>query len=50
MKETDKQIDFDLNKLSQEEIIKVYEEIKGFLDYLKDNTIEVSEETEEDNE
>lgn len=47
---SDKKIDFDLNKLSQDELIKVYENIKSFLDYLEDNKIDLSEESEDTNE
>lgn len=47
---SDKKIDFDLNKLSQDELIKVYENIKSFLDYLEDNKLDLSEESEEANE
>jgi hypothetical protein len=47
---SDKKVDFDLNKLSQDELLKVYENIKSFLDYLEDNKIDLSEESEEANE
>ena len=47
---SDKKVDFDLNKLSQDELLKVYENIKSFLDYLEDNKIDLSEESEEENE
>ena len=46
---SDKKVDFDLNKLSQDELLKVYENIKSFLDYLEDNKIDLSEESEEAN-
>jgi hypothetical protein len=47
---SDKKVDFDLNKLSQDELLKVYENIKSFLDYLEDNKIDLNEESEEANE
>lgn len=47
---SDKKIDFDLNNLSQEELIRVYENIKSFLDYLEDNKLDLNEESEEENE
>ena len=46
---SDKKVDFDLNKLSQDELLKVYENIKSFLDYLEDNKIDLCEESEEAN-
>lgn len=47
---SDKKIDFDLNNLSQEELIRVYENIKSFLDYLEDSKLDLNEESEEENE
>ena len=47
---SDKKVDFDLNKLSQDELLKVYENIKSFLDYLEDSKNDLSEESEEANE
>lgn len=33
-------VNFDISKLSLEDLIKVYENINSFLKYLKDNKIE----------
>lgn len=43
MKEKETKIDFDISKLTEEELIQAYETIKGFLDYLKDNKLEIEE-------
>lgn len=48
MKTEENKIDFDLSKLSLQELIKVYEEIANFLEFLAENKI-VEEEKETDN-
>lgn len=49
MKEENK-MDFDLSTLSLEELIKVYENIDEFLQFLKDNKIEVEDKVDDTNE
>lgn len=46
MKTEETKIDFDLSKLSLQELIKVYEEISDFLQFLAENKI--AEEEKED--
>ena len=40
MSEEKNKLDFDISKMTEEELLKAYDMIKGFLDYLKDNKIE----------
>lgn len=39
--------DFDISNLSLKELIKVYENIEGFLSYLEESKIEESEDNNE---
>lgn len=49
MKKDDNKVDFDLSTLSLQELIEVYEEITGFLQFLDENKI-VQEAVEDENE
>lgn len=49
MKDENK-VDFDLSTLSLEELIKVYESVDEFIEFLNDNKIEIEEKSEEENE
>ncbi len=46
MKEKVKKVDFDLSKLSLEELIKLNEEIVDFLEFLENSKIEQEEQKE----
>ncbi len=48
MQKEDNKVDFDLSMLSLDELIKVYEEVKKFKQFLSDSIIEEKE--KEDNE
>ena len=50
MKKEDNKIDFDLSTLTLQELVEVYQEITDFLEYLKDNKIELEEEKEKEDE
>lgn len=47
MKEKVKKVDFDLSKLSLEELIKLNEEIVDFLEFLENSKIEQEEQKED---
>lgn len=49
MKDENK-VDFDLSTLSLEELIKVYESVEEFIEFLNDNKIEIEEKSEDENE
>ena len=49
MKDENK-VDFDLSTLSLEELIKVYESVGEFIEFLNDNKIEIEEKSEDENE
>lgn len=49
MKKEDNKVDFDLSKLTLQELVKVYENITEFLQFLDDTKI-VQEEVEEEDE
>lgn len=40
MKKETKQVDFDLSKLSLNELINLYEKVAGFITYLEENKLE----------
>lgn len=40
----DEKVEFDLSVLSLQELVDVYKNISGFLDFLKDNKINMEEE------
>lgn len=48
MKKDENKVDFDLSTLTLQELIKVYEEITGFLQFLDESKIVQEEEVEED--
>lgn len=50
MSDIEKKIDFDLNKLDQTELLTVFENINGFLKFLEDSKLDLSEEEEKSNE
>ena len=47
MSEEKNKLDFDISKMTEEELLKAYDMIKGFLDHLKDNKIEIEEKGKE---
>ena len=47
MSEEKNKLEFDISKMTEEELLKAYDLIKGFLDYLKDNKIEIEEKGKE---
>lgn len=49
MKDNNK-VDFDLSTLSLEELIKVYESVDEFIEYLNENKIEIEEKNEDEDE
>jgi len=49
MKE-DNKVDFDLSTLSLEELIKVYESVDEFIEFLNDSKIGIEENKEDDDE
>lgn len=46
----DNKVDFDLSTLSLEELIKVYESVDEFIEYLNDSKLEIEEKSEDENE
>ena len=48
MSKEDNKVDFDLSKLTLEELIKVYEEITSFIAYTEETKIVEEEETEDE--
>lgn len=48
MSKEENKVDFDLSALSLEDLVKVYDEITGFLKYLEETKIVEEEKVEED--
>ncbi|MDD4718695.1 MAG: hypothetical protein PHY00_02635 [Bacilli bacterium] len=49
MKEEESKVNFDLSKLELNELIKVYEDINDFLEFLEDSKIAEEEKVEDQN-
>ncbi|HHU55001.1 MAG TPA: hypothetical protein GXZ63_04205 [Mollicutes bacterium] len=49
MKEEENKVNFDLSTLNLDELIKVYENITDFLEFLEETKIEQEEKVEEQN-